>query len=636
MDLKSPQAGNVRLHRLRVVANRFRGHLYNEPEEMSRRFTRFGVHGGKLLALGGQNVEVSDCDLLGSGCTLFLTRARGARIAGNTLRMGRFGWFWLSGSDGVVFENNQCLGQDLSTWGGGINCLDGSTYSQHVYFAGNTLAGWFGGDNELTSDGSGGAYFGKAAEASGTTLTTAEDPKWGERDWRGGVVLVVGGKGVGQYRRVTRAEGRRIEVDRPWDVPPDSSSQLTVTIYQGDYLLLNNRATDIGVVQFYGTSLNHICAGNVSVRTAGLFNQGMNYYGIQPSWYVQWLDNVIEEGNGYDSAHHRLPRDAALGLHGLPPTPDFPYVLNLASIARRNRLLNNASIQVGQAETVPTVQDAIVEHNLVQDNDRGIELAAGAAGVLIRENTFERVAQPIYDRAKLAQEAAVRRDQLAGKAEPLAAWDFSNVSGLRVPDRGPNRLDARVRGAISIRPDGPGGCCARFDGEAYLQVGAHGSEEQELFNQSSFTLAVWVNPDSVEGRQGLDGQAFRPHGAAVCAEHLQRRDPVRRGGHGEPLVAQLPVIAGRDRQAVAACGRGRRGWQVRAAVPQRADGGGEARHGEVAVQRRAVGDRPRGLEWPGGDPGPVLFRGWLGPITIWARPLAPEEIAAQSRPKQKD
>ena len=157
VDLKSPQAGNVRLHRLRVVANRFRGHMYGEAEEMSRRFTRFGVHGGKLLALGGENVEVSDCDLLSSGCALFLTRARGARIADNVFRMGRFGWFWLSGSDGVVFENNQCLGQDLSTWGGGINCLDGSTVSQHVYFARNTCSQWFGGDNELTTDGSGGA-----------------------------------------------------------------------------------------------------------------------------------------------------------------------------------------------------------------------------------------------------------------------------------------------------------------------------------------------------------------------------------------------------------------------------------------------------------------------------------------------
>jgi hypothetical protein len=386
----------------------------------SRRFTRFGVHGGKLLALGGENVEVSDCDLLSSGCALFLTRACGARIANNVFRMGRFGWFWLSGSDGVVFENNQCLGQDLSTWGGGINCLDGSTVSQHVYFARNTCSQWFGGDNELTTDGSGGAYYGKLTAAEGTRLTTADEPKWGQRDWRGAAVLVIGGRGVGQCRRVARAEGRQIDIDRPWDVVPDTDSQITITMYQGDYLLVDNRFSDIGVIQFYGLSLNHICAGNTSARTAGFFNMGMNYHHIQPSWYIQWLDNVIEEGNGYDSAHRRLPREAQLGLVGLAPSPDFPHALNLASIARGNRLLSNAGISVGRDERVPSVQDAIVERCYVQDNDWGIAVAPGAAGVLLRENQFERVAEPVRDLARIGQQLEAARQRSSDAASRAA------------------------------------------------------------------------------------------------------------------------------------------------------------------------------------------------------------------------
>jgi hypothetical protein len=631
VDLKSPAAGNIRLHRLRIVANRFRGHLYNDPEEMSRRFTRFGVHGGKLLALGGENVEVSDCDLLSSGCALYLTRARGARIAGNTLRMGRFGWFWLSGSDGVVFENNQCLGQDLSTWGGGINCLDGSTFSQHVYFAGNTLSCWFGGDNELTSDGSGGAYYGKAASAGGTTLTTADDPKWDNRDWRGSAVIIIGGTGVGQYRRIVKGEGRRIEVDRPWDVPPDATSQLTVTMYQGDYLLLNNRATDIGVVQFYGTSLNHVCAGNVSTRTAGLFNVGMNYYGIQPSWYVQWLDNVIDEGNGYDSAHLRLPRDAALGLLGSPPAPDFPYAINLGSIARRNRLLSNASIQVGRTETVPTVQDAVVENNLVEDNDCGIEIAPGAAGVLVRENKFARVSRPILDRGQVAREVAARRDKLAGQREPLAAWDFANASGVLVRDSGPNRLPARVRGALAILQEGPGGACARFDGATYLQVGASDSEEQELFNQPSFTLSLWLKPDGVQGRQGLLVKRFAhtgpPFVLSIFNGSILFEGADRASQWSHNFQSPAVVVAG--------------GWQHVAAVVEEGKGVRLYHNGRMVAEKATrekllYNSEPLviGREaWsgPGGSPGPTFYRGLLGPIRIWARPLSADEVTAQAR-----
>jgi len=631
VDLKSPQAGNIRLHRLRIVANRFRGHLYNQPEEMSRRFTRFGVHGGKLLALGGENVAVTDCDLLASGCTLYLTRARGARIAGNTLRMGRFGWFWLSGSDGVVFENNQCLGQDLSTWGGGINCLDGSTYSQHVYFAGNTLSCWFGGDNELTSDGSGGAYFGKAAGAAGTSLTTAEDPKWGQRDWRGGVVMIVGGKGVGQYRRIVRGEGRRIEVDRPWDVPPDASSQLTITMYQGDYLLVNNHGTDIGVIQFYGTSLNHICAGNVSTRTAGFFNIGMNYYGIQPSWYVQWLDNVIDEGNGYDSAHRRLPRDAALGMFGAPPAPDFPYAMNLGSVARRNRLLSNASIQVGQTETAPTVRDAIVENNLVRDNDRGIEVSPGAAGILIRENKFERVGRPICDRGQAGREAAARRDRLAGCQDPLAAWDFRDATGALLPDRGPNRLHARLRGTWEILKEGPSGISARLDGTSYLQVGAAGSDEQELFNQPNFTLSIWVNPASVQGRQGLLAKRYAHAAPPFVLSIFNGSILFEAADQANKFTYNFqspPVVSANKWQHLAVVVEGGKGAWLYHNGRKVAE---KATREKVLFNAEPLVIGREAWSGPGGSPGPVLYRGLLGPIKIWARPLTPDQIAAEAR-----
>jgi nitrous oxidase accessory protein NosD len=127
---------------------------------MSERFTRFGVHGGKLLALSGRNIEVTDSDFLSAGCCLYVTRARGALIANNRFRMDRFGWYWLSGCDGVIMEDNELLGADLSTWGGGINTLDGSNYSQNIYFARNRLAFYYDGDHEaITTDGSGAAYF---------------------------------------------------------------------------------------------------------------------------------------------------------------------------------------------------------------------------------------------------------------------------------------------------------------------------------------------------------------------------------------------------------------------------------------------------------------------------------------------
>lgn len=645
VDLKSPQAGNIRLHRLRVVANRYRGHLYDDAEEMSRRFTRFGVHGGKLLALGGENVEVSDCDLLSSGCALFLTRARGARIANNVFRMGRFGWFWLSGSDGVVFENNQCLGQDLSTWGGGINCLDGSTVSQHVYFARNTCSQWFGGDNEMTTDGSGGAYYGKLATAEGTRLATGDEPKWGQRDWRGAAVLVIGGRGVGQCRRVVRTEGRQIEIDRPWDIVPDADSQITITMYQGDYLLLDNRFTDIGVIQFYGMSLSHICAGNTSARTAGFFNMGMNYHHIQPSWYVQWLDNVIEEGNGYDSAHRRLPREAQLGLLGLAPRPDFPYALNLASIARRNRLLSNAGITVGRDERVPSVQDAVVERCYVQDNDWGISVAPGAAGVLLRENQFERVAEPVRDLAQIGQQLEAERQRFAGRCEPLAVWDFADLKGTRLPDRSGHGFHARVNGRLDSVQEEPVGTAARLDGETYLQVGFTRSSgyayaqaaglgarhmQQEAFNQRAVTISVWIKPEAVDRRQALVGKRFNETSAPFILSIHEGR-----------IVFEAAEAAGKWAYNVRSPAVVKPGqWQHLAAVIEENKGARLYLNGQEVLRSEAKGKLAANSEplvigreaWAANPPdaprGPTFYRGLMGPIKIWARVLSAEEIAA--------
>jgi hypothetical protein len=596
--------------------------------------------------LGGDNVEVSDCDLLSSGCALFLTRARGARITNNFFRMGRFGWFWLSGSDGVVFEDNQCLGQDLSTWGGGINCLDGSTVSQRVYFARNTCSQWFGGDNEMTTDGSGGAYCGKLAAAEGTRITAADDPQWGQRDWHGAAVLVIGGRGVGQCRRVVRAEGRQIEIDRPWDVVPDTSSQVTITMYQGDYLLLDNRFTDIGVIQFYGMSLNHVCAGNTSARTAGFFNMGMNYHHIQPSWYVQWLDNVIEEGNGYDSAHQRLPREAQLGLFGLAPQADYPYALNLASIARRNRLLSNAGISVGRDERVPSVQDAVVERCHVQDNDWGISVAPGAAGVLLRENEFERVAEPVRDLARISQQLEAERQRFAGRREPLAVWDFADLKGTLLPDRSGNGLHARLCGTLDDLTEGPVGKAGRFGGDTYLQAGFTRSSgypyaqaaglgarhmQQEAFNQRATTISMWIKPEAVERRQGLVGKRFNETSA-----------PFILSIHEGQIVFEAADATGKWAYNVRSPAVIKPGqWQHLAAVIEEDKGVRLYCDGQEVLRSEAKGKLAANGEplvigreaWAAGAPGaprgPTFYRGLMGPIKIWARALQAQEIAAE-------
>ena len=50
--------------------------------------------------------------------SLFLFKPRGAYVARNHFYNGRWGWYCLSGVDGLIFEDNQITGADLMSTGG--------------------------------------------------------------------------------------------------------------------------------------------------------------------------------------------------------------------------------------------------------------------------------------------------------------------------------------------------------------------------------------------------------------------------------------------------------------------------------------------------------------------------------------
>lgn len=394
-----PGAGNVFLRRLLV-----RGVIYRplkEAEEIHQRFAEMPGPNSDTVRLGGHNIAIADCDFYGSGRALFLSRVRGGYVARNTFYNGRWGWYCISGSDGLIFEGNQIIGADLMSTGGGINCLDGSSFSQNVYFAHNALKLLHGWDREaMTTDAGGGAYVGTIASAQGRTLTLSNEPQWHGRDWKGAGVFIIDGTGVGQYRRVVHGEGRQVEVDREWEIPPDETSQLSITMLQRNYLFIGNEFSDATcAIQFYGISLYHIVAENKSVRAGGFKNIGMHYAGgSQPSWFNQFLDNEIAEGNqGFNGPLNEFPpldsQVATLGGWYEPTRAP----MTRCTIMRRNRLLSNARISIRDA-----CRDVIVEDNSVENAEVGIEVVGEPDGVLLHRNRFQRVHRPIVDEQRRA------------------------------------------------------------------------------------------------------------------------------------------------------------------------------------------------------------------------------------------
>lgn len=628
--LGQPDSGDTFLRRVRVRADLYRGHL--KPEEVDARFRahlRASSGGGDTVRMGGRNVEITDCDLYGSGRSLYLLRVRGGRVTGNTFYNGRWGWYCFDGSDGLIFENNRIIGADLMSTGGSLNCYT-SAYSQNVYYAHNRLEKMHGWDREaMTSDAGYGAWFGTATEIGPDSLVLGGDePTWNRKaDWTGAGVFILGGKGMGQYRLIKSWDGRNVTLDRPWDVLPDQQSAITITMMQRQYLFIGNDFEDVGIaLQYYGTSIDHVAAGNTVTRGGGFYASGRWYRHFQPSWYCQFLENQILEGNCYRYGPNNATAAGTsfLGTWGLQ-AQGGQSPLALGGVHRRNHLHNNAELRLlGVNKQYPGLRDVVAEHNLIENADQGIYVDDGCVGVLLRANTFRNVARELVNETELAAERARQRAQLANLQEPVAYWGFDQTTGPNVPDLAGHALFAIPTGEIKYEPS-LSGQAPHFDGSAYYVVAGG-----EVLEFPSLTLSAWVLPDTIQGRWGV--VAKRATGSA-CPYVLALRsggitfeaaDAQNKWSYN--LTTKPVLTQGRWHHIAATCEEG-------VAVRIYCDG---VLVGEKATPERLVQtgnpltigyENWGGLEAKAGVSG--NFRGLIDEVKLWSRVLSPEEIAAE-------
>jgi hypothetical protein len=406
-DVPVPDASDIAIRRVRIRASAFRGHM--QPEETYQRMLKLDKRypdSPDTIRLSGNRLVVSDCDVVGSGRSLYLFKASNVVVSGNTLNNGRHGWYSISGSDRVIFENNIISAADLQGTGGSINTLSADvTSSENVFFGRNTFKGMYGWDREaVTTDGSGGFYFGQAVSVASDRLSLpgAANERVVATSWVGAVVMVVDGRGAGQAARVARFDGGSAEarmsvlLDRKLAVDLDATSTVTITQMRQNYLIVDNLFEDVGVAaQAYGTALNHVIAGNVSVRTGGFFARALIYYHFQASWQVQLLDNRIVEGNVYQAGPDRTiaSGEAVIAVQAVRP----PGMLKLpplvrAVIIRGNQLDEDAHIEVtGVVPTFPGVRDVVVEANFIGASRVGLRIDRGVQWWIERRNIVNRI-----------------------------------------------------------------------------------------------------------------------------------------------------------------------------------------------------------------------------------------------------
>jgi hypothetical protein len=148
---------------------------------------------------------------------------------------------------------------------------------------------------------------------------------------------------------------------------------------QQNYLIIDNQFEDTGVAaQTYGTALNHVIAGNRSVRTGGFYARAGIYFHFQPGWQIQLLDNRIVEGNSYQAGPDReiSSGEAVVAVQGIQPDnkPNRPPLLR-AIVVRGNQLVQDSHIEVkGVSPASPGIRDIIIEGNTISASRGGAVL----------------------------------------------------------------------------------------------------------------------------------------------------------------------------------------------------------------------------------------------------------------------
>ena len=381
-------AGNVFFRRLYIYLNRFENADFKMVSDRlkERHFERPDQNLGAIV-IGGENVQVTDCEIYSSQAA-FRFNGHYALYSNNRCFQGGASHF-ISGTN-VIFENNVIQGSQMA-WGGGCYVR------QNLYYAHNRVGDMSYADAELfTTDGQAEIVV-DFTSIKGTKAVLDHNVDWKELTgqlWTGNASREVAffitiGTGAGQYRLLKKFDQLEVEMNQPWDVPPDSTSTIILAPFYRNNMLIGNDFQDGSTVQSYCMGVDWIIAENKSTRAGGIKNMGHQKL---PSWYHQYIGNEILVGSG------------KRGPWGTVPPLDSHYSTigegSRGTVFRRNVLHNNAKIETEMffdwfTWDRGTVNDVIIDHNIMRDADVGINVRGRNNGILIWGNRFERVKEPI-------------------------------------------------------------------------------------------------------------------------------------------------------------------------------------------------------------------------------------------------
>jgi Pectate lyase superfamily protein len=326
---------------------------------------------GGGIVMVGKDLEISDCDIMSTGGSLLLSGRR-LDVERNKLSGGRY-----------TLETEEMVWEGNSVKNGGMG-IEGKVY--RLYIAGNTNLDDYMADREsMTFDVPyGHSWMGQILPSSPTVMKVPEGVSdvWG-RKWKPGAykgqgVMIVSGKGLGQFIRIVDNTETTLTLEHPWVIQPDTTSWVVVRTIKNQVVLTGNHYENNGkAIQLYANSYGFIMDGNTAVRSGGIYGNSRDYIrgGSRRCYsscaFNQFLNNTIAQGMEY-------ARDGIvygqLGVNADYSTLTNPVTVSaMGNVVRNNTVSGDVMVGMGRETGVtprPSLirgRDTVIEGNRISD-----------------------------------------------------------------------------------------------------------------------------------------------------------------------------------------------------------------------------------------------------------------------------
>ncbi len=241
------------------------------------------------------------------------------------------------------------------------------------------------------------------ASAGAEAAMTDRRQSWKPGLLRDAAVLIISGRGMGQYRTVIANTGDTLTVDRPWRVAPDATSGYVVGPMYVENALFCNLNDTPGVLSLWLDCIANVVEMHRDQSSAGVTAWGSDGASIDangvarnvnrfcPSWY-NMIVNGWQDGAGISLVGGNRPDSPHLG-----PT-------NFATFIVRNKVRQSQSSRTcmeakpaGSAAIHVVGSHTIVADNYIASGEAGVSIAPGARKTFLLGNDFADVGRPLLD-----------------------------------------------------------------------------------------------------------------------------------------------------------------------------------------------------------------------------------------------